>query len=150
VPQVGRRALLELLCVDMTETARAQKLGVARSTYYEQLNRLRDEGILLPKGYLAEGMRRRGRLTCWEGWALQSVVLEVWEKSAPAEISITIRWTLIQETISFITAPLPRWATRDTYKYTQNWNLPRNSIEMLTIAIAESIKAEALIIPEEM
>jgi hypothetical protein len=144
VPQVDRRALLELLCVDMTETARAQKLGVARSTYYEQLARLRDENILLPKDHLAEGMHCRGRLTYWEGWSAEGFML-----SGCDDAVLVLRKGDYRT--SFITNVPQRWSTKNTEKYLDEvWYLTRDNIEKLTIAIAHVLGAEALIIPEEM
>ena len=168
-PTTNRQMLIKLLCQPMTETARAGALGVARSVYYDALDRLTREGVLRKHGSLNPGMTFNGahprskysgshhapvqhvRWTDQYGrWAVQGAWLDEWEEGAGSDISVTVRWTGPDELkTSFTVRPVTRWSTLDT-KLNIIWDLPASVVENLTVAIARTIHAEALLIPESV
>lgn len=168
-PTTDRQMLIKLLCRPMTETARAEALGVARSVYYDALDRLAREGVLRKRGTLNPGMTFNGahprskysgghhapvqhvRWTDRYGrWAVQGAWLDEWEEGAGNDISVTIRWTGSGELkTSFPVRPITRWSTMDT-RFNITWELSTSVVENLTVAIARTIHAEALLIPESI
>lgn len=113
---VDRQLLIELLCTDMTETERARKLGIARSSYYTQLDKLVQEGVLINRGQLPDDMTCEGsnpryrfadnhyasvvcvRWTDESGvWGVQGALLDEWETrwartSSLNDIAIAMMW----------------------------------------------------------
>jgi hypothetical protein len=132
---VDQQALINLLCTDMTETERAKKLEIARSSYYAQLDKLVQAGILRNQGTLFEGMtcvgshpRSKHSSTHhapvlhvqWEDneglWGVQGALLDSWEKQAfkgvtNSDVVVVIRWREEAETrrhfhrTSFVVVP---------------------------------------------
>lgn len=171
-PSVDQRQLLELLCVDMTETERAKKLGIARSSYYAALDRLARDGLLKTRTTLAEGMTCTGAHpqskyshsrhapvmhVSWPAglgrWSVQGALLDKWDSEPTKDyVSVAVRWAMTAKTldiISFVVVPPARWSTRLTDIYVgRQWDVTRSGLEELTIAIARVLDAEALLIPE--
>lgn len=171
-PAVDQRQLLELLCTDMTETERAKKLGVARSSYYAALDRLVRDGFLKNRNVLAEGMMCTGAHpqskyshtrhapvmhVSWPAglgqWSVQGALLDPWGKETKSDIAVVVRWAIAPDktldTAAFVVTPPTRWSTKDTQRCLgRNWLLTRSALEDLTIAIARVLAAEAVLIPE--
>jgi hypothetical protein len=166
------QALVKLLCTPMTETARANALGITRPSYYRRLDRLARIGVLRPRGELESGMSLRGahprsrhsgthhapvQHISWADeigrWEVQGQLLGRWQDETTNNTTITIRWhTYDFVTIAFEVRPLNRWSTVDTVRHLPPWE-PWNSLRLsttknLTIAIAHLIDAEAVIVPE--
>lgn len=168
-PSVDPRHLVELLCTDMSETERARQLGIARSSYYDALDRLARDGILWGRTALAKGMtitgahptsaRSHARHTpvlhvSWPAglgrWSVQGALLDAWDKESKSEAAVIVRWAgKTLDIHSFVVMPPTRWSTKDTKNWTKNmWMLTRSALEELTIAIARVLDAEAMLIPE--
>lgn len=166
---VDPRQLVELLCVDMSETERAKQLGVARSSYYGALERLIRDGILKSRTMLAGGMTCTGAhprsknsptrhapvlhvswLAGLGRWSVQGALLDAWDKESKSEAVVIIRWAgKTLDIYSFVVVPPTRWSTKDTNRYIgSRWLLTRTALEELTIAIARVLDAEAVLIPE--
>jgi len=166
-PKVDQARLIELLCTPMPESARAEQLGVARSMYYNALDRLHRDGILHAHGTLLAGMTCNGahprskrsgthhapvlhvRWVDDAGrWEVQGSVLDEWEGETGNDISVTIRWRCPDtHKLSFTVRPVARWSTKDT-ELNVSWSLTHAVIKKLTVAIARVINADALLIPE--
>jgi hypothetical protein len=100
----------------MTETERAKKLEIARSSYYAQLDKLVQAGILRNQSTLFEGMTCEGAHprskhssthhapvmhVRWEDnegvWGVQGALLDSWDRQAfkgptNSDIVVVIRW----------------------------------------------------------
>lgn len=166
-PTTDRQMLIKLLCQPMTETARADALGITRSTYYAALDRLVRDGVLRKPGSLNPGMAFNGahprskysgshhapvQHVRWADesgrWAVQGAWLDEWEHDAGNDISITIRRVGSEDhKLSFSVRPITRWSTLDT-RLNVPWELAQAALENLTVAIARVIHAVALLIPE--
>jgi hypothetical protein len=171
-PSVDQRRLVELLCLDMSETERAKQLGVARSSYYDALDRLVQDGLLKNRGVLAEGMtcmgaHPRSKYTptrhapvmhvSWPAglgrWSVQGALLDKWDKESKSDTVVTVRWSVKPgkslDMLAFVVTPPARWSTRDTERcLSKTWLLTASATEALTIAIARVLDAEAMLIPE--
>lgn len=168
---VDQRRLIELLCVDMSETERAKQLGVARSSYYDALDRLVQDGLLKNRAVLSEGMtytaaHPRAKHTphhapvmhvSWPAglgrWSVQGALLDKWFKESRSDIVVVVQWSIAPDkpldVLAFTVTPPVRWSTKNTNDVLrQQWALTRSAIEELTIAIARVLDAEALLIPE--
>lgn len=166
---IDQRRLIELLCEPMTESARAETLGVARSAYYTALDRLTRSGVLRQEGSLNPGMtfngahprsKHSGRHHApvqhirWANehgrWEVQGAWLDEWEGTTGNDISITIRWSCPDSYyLSFNVRPVSIWSTQST-ELNVRWKLHPSVIADLTVAIARAIHAKALIIPENV
>lgn len=113
---VDQQVLIDLLCTDMTETERAKKLEIARSSYYAQLDKLVQAGIIRNQGTLSDGMICEGahprskhssthhapvmhvRWEDYEGlWGVQGALLDSWDKQSfkgltNSDTAVVIRW----------------------------------------------------------
>lgn len=172
-PSVDQQLLLDLLCADMTETQRARKLGIARSSYYSHLDRLVREGVLKNRGALAEGMtytgaHPRSRYSAthhapvmhvhWPmglgKFSVQGALLDPWDEGTKSDIVVVVRVALVPgksiDVVSFMVTPPARWSTKHTRDAVCPVfdGLSRQANEMLTIGIAKVLDAEAVLLPE--
>lgn len=169
---IDDRALAVLLCTPMTETARAEKLGITRPSYYRLLDRLNRDGILRRRGHLALDMVLRGshprsrfsgthhapvQHILWTDstgrWEVQGQLLDKWAGENVNNTTITVRYYNPDfATAAFEVRPLNRWSTTNTSTHLPiglPWDhLCPLAVEKLTIAIARLIDAEAIIVPE--
>jgi hypothetical protein len=114
---VDQRVLIDLLCAEMTETARAERLGIARSSYYKQLDKLTREGVLVNRDTVLPGMRLSGShprsrhsgthhapvLHIWwedgpDKWSVQGALLDDWDRRPFKSLefgdtAVVIRWS---------------------------------------------------------
>lgn len=176
-PQVDQRDVIELLCTDLSETARAERLGIARSSYYKWLKKLTDDGVIINRGTVwpamtFTGAHPRSRYSgthhapvqhiWWSDdfgdWAVQGALLDLWDphsfRSNPNDTVVAIRWqTVVGECYrtAFVTKSLTQWSTRDTEKYLPGfWQpLPKDTLKAITVAIARVLDTKAILIPEE-
>jgi hypothetical protein len=145
---------------------------VARSSYYDALDRLVKDGLLKNLNALAEGMTCTGAHprskyapthhapvmhVSWPAglgrWSVQGATLDSWDKESKSDVAVVIRWSIkpgkTLDVIAFTITPPARWSTKDTNRYLgQKWLLTRVAVEELTIAIARVLDAEAILIPE--
>lgn len=173
---INDRELIGVICAPMTETARAEKLGLPRPTYYRHLCRLARTGVIRPRGHLEPGMKLRGshprsrysgthhapvQYISWDDshgrWETQGQLLDKWRGDTVHNTSITIRWQNRDGVIvstSFEVRPVNRWSIQDTFVHLPvflPWNhLQYRTLKNITVAIARFIDAEAIVIPEDM
>jgi hypothetical protein len=176
---VDQRNLIDLLCTEMTETARAEKLGIARSSYYKQLDKLTREGVLVNRGTVLPCMRLSGShprsrhsgthhapvLHIWwedsaDKWSVQGALLDDWDRRPFKSLefgdtAVAIRWLADSHQSCFRTAfvarPRARWSTQNTEdNLPASWLPLPQPIRSLTIAIARVLDAETVIIPEDL
>lgn len=169
---VDDRQLIEVLCSPMTETARAEALGLTRPSYYRLLDRLNREGILRRRGDLDADMSLRGahprtrhsgthhapvlRIT-WSDdtgqWEVQGALLDKWQDETHNNVAVVIRYHNPDiVTFAFEVRPVNRWSTASTLTHLPIYlpwaRLHPEVLRKLTIAIARLIDAEAIIAPE--
>lgn len=143
-----RQEVINLLCVEMTESERARRLGITRPSYYGWLHRLVADGVLVCRGIVPPDMKFRAshpmssrssghhapvlHVRWVEGddrWSVQGVLLDSLEEKPTryGDLNIVIRRQTGDKTYyaSFVhTTPARidthiRWSTRDTMR-----NLP--------------------------
>jgi hypothetical protein len=168
--QVIDRELLELLCLPMTETERARRLGVTRAAYYRHLDRLGRQEVIRPRGFLEPGMtlkaahpRSRHSGThhapvqhiSWDDvgglWEAQGQLLDRWTGEDTNNVSITVRrphGDALFTTARFEVVKTNRWSTADTsLALPPSWDLSYASLKNLTVVVARLIDADAVLIP---
>ncbi len=174
MPQVDPRAVVELLCEEMTEVARAEKLGIARSSYYKWITKLTEAEVIISQGQLLPGMAisaahprssRSGThhapvIHVWwadedNQWDVQGALLDAWDisSSKSPDTVIAIRWVTRDEKAhkhSYVVSPRSQWTTKDTATNLSTWWLPNKwvTIKNLTVAVARVLEVKAIIVPE--
>lgn len=172
MPQVDPRAVVELLCEEMTEVARAEKLGIARSSYYKWITKLTQSGIIVDKGKLRSGMSvaaahpRSSRSGAhhapvmhvwWGDWDVQGALLDGWNMapSGAPDTAVVIRWKSPEGNhlkSAFVVGPKSQWSSKETERKIHNWQHWQpwswETIRDLTIAIARVLEVKAIIVPE--
>jgi hypothetical protein len=165
---VDQRVLIDLLCTDMTESERAKKLEIARSSYYAQLDKLAQAGIIrtqgtLPAGMTCEGAHPRSKHSSthhapvmhvrWEDeeglWGVQGALLDSWDKQlfkgpTNSDIAVVIRWR--EETegryhfnrISFVVVPRGSMTAPRFERETKTRWSTRDTLRNLSISWAVS------------
>lgn len=138
---IDDRVLVDLLCSPMTETARAETLGITRPSYYRRLDRLARLGVIRNRGYLAPEMKLRGahprsrysgthhapvQHISWEDqtgqWEVQGQLLDKWRGEDTHNTTIAIRHRGSGSnskiiTFAFEVRPVNRWSTINTMTY---------------------------------